>query len=101
MDDTQPVNWGAYRRGDLLLIDWDDAHAVTDAWTHDSELNDLDTRCVVQTVGFFVSVVERQLVICADLTAGGDGLLLNTVSAIPTGCVHRITLLGSSSVGRE
>lgn len=91
--------WLGFRRGDLLLIEWDDAHAISDEWTFDSELDDADIPCVVQSTGFFVKTALNQVILCADMTDGGDGLLLNTVYAIPTGCVRTVTLLRSTTVG--
>lgn len=82
----------AHELGDLLLVRWLDAHNYPAQWT---DLDDLDTyTCEVRSVGWQVHKDDQQLIMSADVAVDNDDeLQLNTVFAIPVGCIVEITVL--------
>lgn len=94
---STPVNattLASLRPGSPIFISWIDAHHVADAWLELSEID--DELCKVHSVGFYVQACSEQIVYASDwIDKGDDEVHVNSVSAIPFGCIKEITVLES------
>ena len=83
---------------DLVLIKWNDAHNLASAWTDLNDLNDLKTDCIIETVGRFLKIAGKQVVLCADMSVEDDNaVILNTVFSIPLACIEQVEILRSAN----
>lgn len=79
----------------LVLVTWNDAHAVTDSW---EDIDALDSSpCVVSSVGFVLPHVKAGHVVLAQSLIDDDGVVDN-VLAIPVGMVRSVSVLSSAVV---
>jgi hypothetical protein len=79
----------------LVMVTWNDAHAVTETW---EEIDALDSSpCVVSSVGFVLPHVKPGHVVLAQSLIDGDGVVDN-VLAIPVGMVRTVSVLSSAVV---
>lgn len=82
------------RPGSPIFLAWIDAHHVADEWLEISEIeNDV---CQVHSIGFYVRSTNDQVIYASDWTdKGHDEIHVNSVSAIPFGCIREITVMES------
>jgi len=77
-------------RTDLVRVIWNDAHAVTDAWT---PVADLDSDpCVVHSVGHLLPEVKRGHLVLAQSMID-ERAEVDAVLAIPTAMIVRVEVL--------
>lgn len=80
------------RPGSPIFIAWIDAHHVADHWL------DLDhvpaDQCRVHSLGFYITTANEQIIYAADwVDKDEDEIHVNSVSAIPLGCIKEVTVL--------
>lgn len=81
-----------YNKGDILIIEWHDAHSV-DAWTEQKELESKLTPHMVRTIGFYHTTNRHNMVVCASLGINDPDDDVAGVWVIPKGMVKKITVL--------
>jgi hypothetical protein len=83
---------------DLVLVKWNDAHNLASAWTALEDIKDLKTDCVIETVGRFLKIAGKQVVLCADMSIEDDNaVILNTLFSIPLACIEQVDILRSAN----
>lgn len=75
-----------------MFISWIDAHHVASTWLELSEVP--HDQCRVHSLGFYITTEHEQIIYAADWVDKGDNEVhVNSVSAIPLGCIKEITIL--------
>ena len=86
----------ALKPRDMVLIDWVDAHAhdIT-GWTPSSLIRETTIKCVVRTVGWFVTTRDDFVVVAGDYIVDGvdDDDTINSVSCVPNVCITRLEVI--------
>lgn len=78
--------------GPLLFVRWLDAHNFEAQWHLIDDFKPY--RCEVHSVGWEISRDNEQLVMSADVSHDDDDtVMINTVFAIPVGCIVETTVL--------
>lgn len=81
---------------DRVEVEWIDAHNVqTYGWVSLAEITDEEVICRVTSLGYFLCVKQDFVVLAGDSQIPQIGITeeFHSTSAIPIGCVERITVV--------
>lgn len=80
----------------MIRVTWHDAHAVTETWTNQNEID--NDPCIVVTVGHLLKQVKSGHVLVAQSVIVGDDPAVDNVIAIPFGMIKRIEKLKATGL---
>lgn len=81
-----------YTKGDILIIEWHDAHSV-DAWTAPEELENKIAPHMVRTIGFYHKTNRQNVIVCASLGINDPDDDVAGVWVIPKGMIKKIEVV--------
>jgi len=80
----------------MVRVTWHDAHAVTETWTSQHDID--NEPCIVVTIGHLLPKVKSGHVLVGQSVIDGDDPAVDNVIAIPFGMIKKIEKLKATAL---